>query len=289
MGINYKSSGVDIDAENRAIDVLGKWIKETFKHGKVLSEFGHYANLIDIGGNKALALATDGVGSKVLVAELAGKYDTVPIDMIAMNVNDIICIGAKPIAMVDYLAVNKPDPEIFDQIGKGLAKGAEEAGVVFLGGETASLPDIIAGKGEFAFDLAGTALGIVDKDKVITGEKVKSGDKIIGLYSSGIHSNGLSLARKLLLPLGLDFKLDSGKTVAEEILTPTRIYVKPVLKVVEKYHDSVHGLAHITGSAFLKLRRLKSKARFEINLPSIPLIFKKLQELGVEEKEMYRS
>jgi phosphoribosylformylglycinamidine cyclo-ligase len=157
MGVDYKSSGVDINAENKAIDALADWIKKTFKNGKVLSEFGHYANLIDIGGNKALALATDGVGSKVLVAEMVGKYDTVPIDMIAMNVNDIICIGAKPIAMVDYLAVNKPDPEIFDQIGKGLAKGAEEAEVVFLGGETASLPDIIKGKGEFAFDLAGTA------------------------------------------------------------------------------------------------------------------------------------
>lgn len=134
MAVDYRSSGVDINAADRAIEAIGKWIKETFKNGKVLAEFGHYANLIDIGGNQALAMKTDGVGSKVIVAELAGRYDTVPIDMIAMNVNDIICVGAKPIAMVDYLAVNKPNPKISYEIGRGIAKGAEEAGVVFLGG-----------------------------------------------------------------------------------------------------------------------------------------------------------
>lgn len=149
-----------------------------------------------------------------------------------------------------------------------------------MGGETASLPDIIKGKGEFSFDLAGTALGIVDKNRIITGKKIRAGDRIIGLYSSGIHSNGLSLARKLLLPLGLKYKLDSGKTVGDELLTPTKIYVKPVLRVLEKYFNYIHGLAHITGGAFTKLRRLKKGVRFELTLPPLYPVFSKSGSLG---------
>ena len=202
----------------------------------------------------------------MIVAEMANKFDTVGIDMIAMNVNDAICIGAEPVALVDYLAVGHITEEIAEQIGKGLNEGAKEANINIVGGETATLPDMIKG-----IDLAGTVLAIVKKDEIITGKDVKPGDVIVGLRSSGIHSNGLSLARKVffdIAKMNVYDKLSYGKTIAEELLTPTRIYVKPVLEMVRDKDIKVKGLAHITGGSFRKLKRLNDKVTYYIdNLP----------------------
>jgi phosphoribosylformylglycinamidine cyclo-ligase (EC 6.3.3.1) len=187
----YKESGVDINLEEATISALTSNLKETLKFRDVITESGHFAALLHL-GDKAIAMSTDGVGSKILVAELMDKYDTVGIDCIAMVVNDILCVGAEPLAMVDYLAVEKPDPDVAAQIGKGLADGAEQAKIAMIGGETASLPEIVTN-----FDLAGTGVGIVDINDIVTGEDIQEGDVLIGISSSGIHSNGLSLARKV--------------------------------------------------------------------------------------------
>ncbi|AEF96117.1 phosphoribosylformylglycinamidine cyclo-ligase [Methanotorris igneus] len=284
--VTYKDAGVDIYKEDRVIKALISQI--TFKRDdiKPAELEGHYAGAIEF-GDYYLVLCTDGVGSKMIVAEMAKKFDTVPIDMIAMNVNDAICIGAEPVALVDYLAVEDIDEEIARQIGKGLNEGAKEANINIIGGETATLPHMIKG-----IDLAGTVLAIVRKDQIITGKDIKPGDVIVGLRSSGIHSNGLSLARKVFFEIaGMDIhdELPHGKTIAEELLTPTRIYVRPVLEMIKKV--KVKGLAHITGGGFRKLRRLNKNVAYIIdNLPEVLPIFKEIQRLGnVPDEEMFRT
>ncbi|AIJ06443.1 phosphoribosylformylglycinamidine cyclo-ligase [Methanocaldococcus bathoardescens] len=286
--VTYKDAGVDISHEDRVIKALVSQI--TFKRTDIKpAELGlHYAGAVEF-GDYYLVLSTDGVGSKMIVAEMANKFDTVGIDMIAMNVNDAICIGAEPVALVDYLAVGHITEEIAEQIGKGLNEGAKEANINIVGGETATLPDMIKG-----IDLAGTVLAIVKKDEIITGKDVKPGDVIVGLRSSGIHSNGLSLARKVFFDIAkMDVydKLSYGKTVAEELLTPTRIYVKPVLEMVRDKDIEVKGLAHITGGSFRKLKRLNDKVTYYIdNLPEPLPIFKEIQRLGnVPDEEMFRT
>ena len=249
-----------------------------------MTEIGHYAGLLDM-GSFALAMTTDGVGSKVLIANAISKWDTVGIDCIAMNVNDLYAIGAEPIAFVDYLAVEKVDPERAAQIAVGLARGAEISNMTIVGGETASLPEIIRG-----FDLAGTAIGIVDKDKVVTGEKIRKGDVLVGVPSSGLHSNGYTLARRIIAESKytyFDAMPGGDKSIGEELLTPTRIY--PEIVELVKSCD-VHGLAHITGSGLLKLRRISSLG-FEITDPLEPQpVFRFLQEQGgVDDEEMYRT
>jgi phosphoribosylformylglycinamidine cyclo-ligase len=253
---------------------------------------GHYASIIDI-GDKALTIHADGVGTKVLIAQMMDKYDTIGIDCIAMNVNDIICLGSEPIALIDYLALEKPNREIVKGIMRGLAKGAEEAQISIVGGETAIMPDVIKGIDGKGFDLVGLAVGVVDKDKVIDGKNLEHGDVVIGIDSSGIHSNGLSLARKVLLQR---YKIDQfipelGKSIGEELLTPTRIYVKPVLKLLKKCE--VHGLAHITGGAFSKLKRLLMKPKIGFLLDNMPEplpIFQLIQKEGnISKREMYRT
>ncbi|MCK4901767.1 MAG: phosphoribosylformylglycinamidine cyclo-ligase, partial [Thermoplasmatales archaeon] len=223
--MTYAESGVDISKEEKAIKGILSSIKTQRKGiGKPLG--GHYAGMVDF-GEYALVLCTDGVGSKVKIASQIKKWDTVGIDCIAMNVNDAICVGAEPIAFVDYLAIDDPKPEITKEIGKGLEKGAELSNISIIGGETASLPEVING-----FDLAGTCLAYVKKDGIVTGEKISPGDVIIGISSSGIHSNGYTLARKILEHAALSYrykfpeKLYPGKTIGEVLLTPTQIYVK---------------------------------------------------------------
>lgn len=285
--VTYSESGVDINLEEATISALVSEIKNTISFRDVITESGHFAALVKL-GNKAIAMSTDGVGSKILVAKMMNKYDTVGIDCIAMVVNDILCVGAEPIAMVDYLAVEKADPEIAGQIGKGLARGAEEAKIAIIGGETASLPEIIND-----FDLAGTGIGIVDADKIITGKDISDGDVLIGIESNGIHSNGLSLARKVFFDkanLDVDSSLpeDPDKLVGEELLKPTAIYVKPIVDLLNEDID-IHGLAHITGGGFLNLKRLKKGIGFDIdNLPEPSSIFKSIYSLDVPLNEMYR-
>jgi phosphoribosylformylglycinamidine cyclo-ligase len=284
-GLTYAKSGVDIHAENRSIDAMKAVLTTRRKgFGAPMTEIGHYAGLLDM-GTFALAMTTDGVGSKVLIANAIKKWDTVGIDCIAMNVNDLYAIGAEPIAFVDYLAVEKVDPERAAQIAIGLRRGAELSNMTIVGGETASLPEIIKG-----FDLAGTAIGVVDKDKVVTGEKIQIGDVLIGVPSDGLHSNGYTLARRIVAESKYTYndRMPGGeKTIGEELLTPTRIYAE-IVELVKKC--DVHGLAHITGSGLLKLHRITSFG-FEITDPLEPQpIFRFLQEQGgVEDSEMYRT
>ncbi len=285
--VTYSESGVDINLEEATVSALVSEIKNTLSFRDVMTESGHFAALVKL-GNKAIAMSTDGVGSKILVAKMMEKYDTVGIDCIAMVVNDILCVGAEPIAMVDYLAVEKADPEIASQIGKGLAKGAEMSKIAMIGGETASLPEIVKD-----FDLAGTGIGFVDIDKVITGEKISDGDVLIGIKSDGIHSNGLSLARKVFfdkLGLSVDDPLpdDQDTTVGAELLRPTAIYVETIVDLLKSDID-VHGLAHITGGGVLNLKRLKKGVGYELdNLPEPYPIFKTIHASDVPLEEMYR-
>lgn len=286
MALTYAKAGVDIEKENRAIAALAKQL--TYKRkgiGAPLTDVGHYAGLIDF-GEYALALTTDGVGSKVLIANEMKRWNTVGIDCIAMNVNDLLAMGIEPLAFVDYIAIQEPNEELMRQIGEGLAKGAEISKMTIVGGETATLPDIING-----FDLAGTCLGMVKKDGIIAGERIEIGDAIIGLPSSGVHSNGYSLVRKIIKESGYSYRdlfpYDKNTTIGDELLLPTRIYME-ILDAAQDF--DIHGLAHITGSGLMKLHRI-TKYGFEISDPLKPQpIFRFLQEEGgVEDVEMYRT
>lgn len=286
MALTYSKAGVDINRENRAIAALAKQLKYRRKGlGAPLTEVGHYAGLIDF-GEYALALTTDGVGSKVLIANEMKRWNTLGIDCIAMNVNDLLAMGIEPLAFVDYIAISKPDEEIMRQIGEGLEKGAEISRISIVGGETATLPDIING-----FDLAGTCLGMVKGDRIITGEKIEIGDAVIGIPSSGVHSNGYSLVRRIIKDSGYSYRdlfpYNKDTTLGDELLIPTRIYME-ILEAVNKF--DVHGLAHITGSGLMKLHRI-TKYGFDIFGPLEPQpVFRFLQEEGeVEELEMYKT
>jgi phosphoribosylformylglycinamidine cyclo-ligase len=215
------------------------------------------------------------------------KYDTIGIDCVAMNVNDIICIGATPISFVDYIAANKNNQKIFKKIVEGLAKGAKKAAVPIVGGETAIMPDLIAGK-EFGFDLAGMVVGILSKKQMVLGNSIKAGDVIIGAKSTGLHSNGYSLARRVLLAkYSVKDKIKGIGVLGNVLLAPTEIYVKPVLEMLEKC--KINGLAHITGGAFTKLLRLK-KIGYELDgMPKSPPIFGLMQEQGIKTDEMFKT
>ncbi len=291
--MTYAESGVDIAKEDRAVEALAKTL--TFARtgvGAPLGAIGHFAGLVDF-GEHALCLCTDGVGSKVEIANAVRKWDTVGIDCMAMNVNDAICVGAEPIAFVDYLAVEDPDPEFTQQVGEGLARAAEMANVSMVGGETASLPGIIKG-----FDLAGTCLAFAKKSDLVTGEAIAPGDVLIGLASSGIHSNGYTLARRAIESGGYAYTdpwpfadpEHEGKSVGEVLLEPTRIYVREIMGLL-KAGIPVHGLSHITGSGLRKLRRINQGVRYDITDPlPVPSVFPRIQELGsVEDHEMYKT
>jgi len=296
---SYRDAGVDVDKVAEAHKRIAEIASRTFrsrrgKWGEVLIDVGHYAGLLDIGGDKALAMHVDGVGTKVLVAQMMEKYDTVGIDCVAMCVNDIVCIGAEPVALVDYLVVEKANEDLIVAIMEGLARGAEEAGVAIVGGETAVMGDVVKGVREGrGFDLAAMCIGVVDRDRIVYGDKISIGDYIVGLASSGIHSNGLTLARKILIDrYGVDRYVDElGCSVGEELLKPTRIYAKLILEVLRRYE--VHGLAHITGGAFTKLTRLARIAKVGFHLDSMPeppVVFKLIQEAGdISDREMYRT
>lgn len=292
-GITYRDVGVDIGSVRRGHKSIGEIIAVTHKmlpFGKVATGFGHYAGLVKL-GRETIALHTDGVGTKVIVAQMMNKFSTVGIDCIAMNVNDIICVGAQPIAFVDYIALRHPNESLLQEIARGLVKGAQQSKIAIVGGETAVLQEIITGEGENAFDLAGTVMGIV-RGKPILGEMIKPGDIILGVESSGLHSNGYTLARKVLLSkYSVDDHADHlVQTVGEELLIPTRIYVSPVIEILKK-KIRLHGLANITGGGFTKLPRLNSKVRYVFNnLPTPTGVFKQIQSDGnIDSKEMYRT
>jgi phosphoribosylformylglycinamidine cyclo-ligase len=286
-GWTYEKSGVSIDQKSNAIKALVD--KLDYKRdgiGQNVRLPGLFASLIDF-GDKYITLATDGVGTKLMIAEALNKWDTVGIDCIAMNVNDTICVNAEPTSFVDYIAIDKPNEEITKEIGIGLQKGAELSNMEIVGGEIAVLPEIVNG-----VDLSGTCLGYVAKDRIITGETCEEGDLIIALKSSGIHSNGLTLARKIVEAnnIGWNDKVSGlSKTMGEELLTPTEIYVKQVLEITSNY--KVHGLVDITGGGLRNILRMKKGLQYVISDPVKPApIFQKLQELGeVEDKEIYQT
>lgn len=280
----YSSSGVDVEKVKGMHSALWAKIGPTFeinrgKIGHPVKLFGHYGGIFRGSGRELYVIHTDGVGSKVLLAQQLGKFNTVGIDAIAMSANDILCMGAKPLVAVDYLALAKEDAELTDKLMDGLVAGAQEAGCAIVGGETAILPDIIKGEGR-PFDLAVTMVGFVDEGKLVIGAKMKEGDVIVGLESSGLHSNGYTLARRAL---------DSKKWGAE-MLIPTKIYVKCVLEMLAA--ADVHGLAHITGGAFSKLTRIgeHSNVGFMLdNMPSPAPIFEALAKSVGSDYEMYRT
>ncbi|MFH1432425.1 MAG: phosphoribosylformylglycinamidine cyclo-ligase [archaeon] len=293
---SYADSGVDIKKEEKAVESIISVISSTFsnragKTGEVRSSIGHFANFIEV-GDRYLVLATDGVGTKVLIAQMAKKFDTVGIDMIAMNVNDVICVGAEPIALVDYLAVENIDNDMAIDLAKGMRDGANDAGIAIIGGETASLKGVITGIDGMGFDLAGTCLGVVGKDRTVLGDRIQAGDKVIGIASSGLHSNGFSLARNVMLKkYGISDKLPWGKSVKDELLTPTKIYVKPILDMLSKHFDQVTGLCHITGGGLLNLKRLNKNIGFSLTDLINPLpIFTEIKRLGnITDEEMYET
>jgi phosphoribosylformylglycinamidine cyclo-ligase len=243
---------------------------------------GHYASVIRIDERTGIALSTDGVGTKLLVAEELGRFDTVGIDCVAMNVNDVICVGAEPLAMLDYIAVDRADAAVCEQIGVGLARGAELAGVEIPGGELAQLGELVS-----AVDLSGACFGTVALDAIVDGSAVQPGDPVIGLPSSGLHSNGYTLARSALQSIGLeDERL--GRPLGEVLLEPTEIYVKPVVELLRSEIE-VRGLAHITSGGTGNLLRLAAEVGYEIDDPlPVPPIFELIQEHGgVSDEDMY--
>lgn len=272
----YSESGVDV----KKVKGMHAAINEAIFSDAppfVLPIKGHYAGLFR-SGESTLAIHCDGVGSKVLVADELGKFDTVGIDCVAMNANDIVCLGARPLVLVDYLALAKEDGELVSEIMKGLREGARQAGCAIVGGETAILPDMIKG-GKRPFDLAGTIVGVVEGEP-LTGERMLAGDVIVGLESSGIHSNGYTLARKLL---------DSRKWGAQ-MLEPTRIYAKAVLEMLAGCE--VHGLAHITGGAYSKLTRIGEYAKVGFLLDAMPKtsgVMAELERKVGDDYEFYRT
>lgn len=291
----YAQSGVSTDqaeaATSALVSILGSI--DTGEPSRQQLRNGHYANVLKVADNLGIAISTDGVGSKVIVAEQMGKFDTVGIDCMAMSVNDLICVGAKPIALVDYIAVEQASTEMLSQIATGLKIGAEQAGVEIPGGELAQLPELIHGHpSPNGFDLVGAAFGTIALDQIVEGDKIEPGDVIIGLPSSGVHSNGLTLARKALLEdAGLELGDTppelGGKSVGEELLTPTEIYVKPIMELLGSPVE-VRGLAHLTSGGVLNLLRLNKTVgyKFETPLKSQPVFGMIQQAANVPDAEM---
>jgi len=284
----YAKAGVDQGAADSAVAGLVRAL-EAINLERPSAQVplpGHYASVIRFDDTNGIAFSTDGVGTKLVVAEELGKFDTVGIDCVAMNVNDVICVGAEPLAMVDYIAVDKADPEVCEEIGVGLARGAELAGIEITGGELAQLGDLVRG-----VDVSGACIGRVALDAIVDGSEVEPGDVVIGLPSTGIHSNGYTLARSALHGIGLDEDPEGrlGRPLGEELLQPTQIYVKPIVALLRSAVD-VRGLAHITSGGTENLLRLTADVGYEIDepLPVLP-IFELIQERGgVSDEEMSR-
>jgi phosphoribosylformylglycinamidine cyclo-ligase len=293
--LTYKSAGVDIDAGNRFVEMIKPFVKSTFRP-EVLTDIGGFGGLFGLrSGYKepVLVSGTDGVGTKLRAAFMADRHDTVGIDLVAMSVNDILVTGAEPLFFLDYFACGKLEPERHAKVVSGIAEGCRQAGCALIGGETAEMPGFYA---EGEYDLAGFAVGIAEKSKIIDGSRIKPGDVLVGLASSGLHSNGYSLARKVFFDAA-GLKIDSfvpelKKTVADELLTPTRIYVKNVLALINDF--GVKGLAHITGGGITEnLPRVfpeGCRARVRKGSWEILPVFKFIQEKGrIDEAEMLRD
>jgi phosphoribosylformylglycinamidine cyclo-ligase len=283
----YAAAGVDTREADLGVASIVDVLRsiEPGRSSRAVPLPGHYASVIRLTDALGVALATDSVGSKVIVAEQAGRFDTIGIDCVAMNVNDLICVGAEPLALLDYIAVERADPAMLRDLAVGLKLGAEAAGVEIPGGEVCQLPEVIRGHpSPYGFDLVGSAFGTVALDQIVDGRACAPGDAIIGLPASGVHSNGLTLARRALLDDGA-LSIDAtpaelgGASIADTLLEPTVIYVRAVLELLRS-EIPVHGLAHITGGGVLNLLRIGS-AGYEISAPlPVPPIFELIAELG---------
>lgn len=288
--LTYEQSGVNIDEGNRAVSLIKNKIKETYDKN-VIGDLGNFSGLYSLKDfltmkEPVLLAATDGVGTKLKLAQMMNKHNTVGIDLVAMSVNDLICQGAKPLLFLDYIAIGKLVPEHIDEIVKGVANGCKMSGCALIGGETAEMPGFYK---EGEYDIAGFAVGIVDKDKIINGKDIKPGDKLIGIASSGVHSNGFSLVRKLYTDLNEEF---NGEEVWKTLITPTKLYVKPVLSLIEKFN--IKGMSHITGGGFIEnVPRMFNGAELtaEIRKDSYPLpaIFEDMISRGVARDHMYNT
>ena len=286
----HKTAGVDIDAAEAGLQQIVANIKRTWPPpdalGAVKLDIGYFANVIDIGGI-GLAICTDGVGSKTIIAQMMNRYDTIGIDCVAMNVNDAICVGARPLSMVDYIAVERADADILGAIAIGLAAGAKQAGISISGGEISQLKEVIRG-----VDLIGMAVGIVPLDRIITGRDLVPGDVVIGLESNGIHSNGLTLARHVFFDhakVAIDHVFpELGIPLGEELLRPTLIYVPEILDVINNI-PTVKALINITGDGLLNLPRVEAQVGFLLDdLPPVPAVFRLIQQYGgVDDAEMF--
>jgi len=298
MSDAYARAGVDTAEAARAVEALVGVLRtiDPGRPSRSVLPSGHYAAVLEVAPNLGVALCADGVGSKVIVAEQARRFDTIGIDCVAMNVNDLVCVGAEPLALLDYLAVERADPTMLEAIARGLRAGAEAAGVEIPGGELAQLPELLRGHpSPYGFDLTGAAFGTVALDAVVTGAECVPGDALVGLPSSGVHSNGLTLARRALLEdgaLDLDDRPPElgGASVADALLEPTTIYVRATLDLLRS-DVPVHGLAHVTGDGVLNLLRLGDAVGFEIDDPlPVPPVFELVAHHGdVEPAEMWRT
>lgn len=295
----YDRAGVDTSLAQESIRRLARHVEATFAFrsgegsGRPVLPLGAYANVLDLGGNRGLAVSMDGVGTKLILAAEAGRFDTVGIDCIAMNVNDILCVGAEPAAMLDYIAVGDCDPAMIEAVAAGLRRGAEEARITIPGGELAQVREMLAPHGPSAgFDLVGTAVGFVDLDRIVDGRSVRPGDVLVGLGSNGLHSNGYTLARRVLFGAGglrLDDRLpELDATLGEVLLRPTTLYVRAVVDMLRE-RLPVKMLAHITGDGLSNLLRLPVDAGLVIDRPlPAPPIFDLIQRVGgISTAEMY--
>lgn len=285
--ITYKDAGVNIEEGYKAVQLMKEYTKNTYTSG-VLNNIGSFAGMFEIGTgykNPVLVSGTDGVGTKLEIAFKTNKYDTIGIDCVAMCVNDILCHGAKPLFFLDYMACGKLDSNVAADIVKGVSDGCIQGCSALIGGETAEMPGFYK---EGEYDLAGFAVGIVDKDEIIDGSKIEDGDVLIGIASSGVHSNGYSLVRKIFTDLNEDFM---GKPVGETLLTPTKIYVKPVLEVLKQFE--IRGMSHVTGGGFYENipRMFKGEFTAVINRDSLEIlpIFEEIMRRGVDEQHMFNT
>jgi phosphoribosylformylglycinamidine cyclo-ligase len=280
----YARAGVDQAAASAAVKALVRSLGaiDTGKPSRVVPLPGHYASVLRLDEHTGLALSTDTVGTKMLIAERLGRYDTIGIDCVAMNANDVVCVGAEPAAMLDFVLTERADADVCAQLGIGLARGAELAGIEIPGGEIAQVAEIVSGH-----ELGGTCVGLVELDSIVTGADVEPGDPVIGLPSSGLHSNGYTLARRALAEVPLDDRR-LGRPLGDILLEPTEIYVRAILELLRSSVE-VRGLAHITGDGLDNLLRLQAAVGYEIDDPlPVPPVFELISELGrVSEDEMH--
>ncbi len=290
--LSYRDAGVDIDAGNALVERIKPLAAATRRPG-VLAGLGGFGALFEIPGHyrqPVLVSGTDGVGTKLKLAMELGKHDTIGIDLVAMCVNDLIVQGAEPLFFLDYYATGQLDVDTASDVVKGISAGCLQAGAALIGGETAEMPGMYTGED---YDLAGFCVGVVEKDRIIDGSGVKAGDALIGLASSGPHSNGYSLIRKVIAQSGADLaEAFDGATLGERLLEPTRIYIKPLLKLLEQVN--VHALAHITGGGLLenlpRVMPADTAARLNAHSWQQPAVFEWLQQAGnIEVSEMYRT